>query len=65
MQAFKLIRDAPFRKMYDNWSEDMRGVIMKKVEKDVVGFAKHSSKYGYSRETKRLVENIYKILHHR
>jgi transposase len=40
LQAFKLFRGEPFRKMYDPWSEHMRRVILNKLETEALHFAK-------------------------
>jgi transposase len=38
-KAFKLFRGEPFRKMYDNWSDDRRLEILFTYESEVVNFA--------------------------
>ncbi len=40
LRAFKLFRGEPFKKMYDNWSEQMRGVILNRLETEAIRFAK-------------------------
>lgn len=50
LQAFSLFRDAPFKKMYDNWSEDMRHTVLGQLENEVVKFAEACIAHG-DRET--------------
>jgi transposase-like protein len=45
LRAFKLFRGAPFRKMYDPWSEHMRRVILNKLENEALHFAKSCLEY--------------------
>ena len=40
MQAFTFFRGEPFKKMYDNWSEHMRRVILNELETEAIRFAK-------------------------
>jgi transposase len=40
LRAFALFRGEPFKKMYDNWSEEMRRVILNKLETEALHFAK-------------------------
>ncbi|MCK4252518.1 hypothetical protein KAX97_13810 [candidate division WOR-3 bacterium] len=40
LRAFKLFRGEPFKKMYDNQSENMRRVILNKLEREAINFAK-------------------------
>jgi tetratricopeptide (TPR) repeat protein/transposase len=40
LRAFALFRGEPFKKMYDNWSEHMRRVILNKLETEALHFAK-------------------------
>ncbi len=40
LRAFALFRGAPFRKMYDPWSEHMRRVILNELETEALHFAK-------------------------
>ncbi len=38
LRTFTLIRDVPFKKMYDDWSESMRRVILNKLENEAINF---------------------------
>jgi transposase/tetratricopeptide (TPR) repeat protein len=40
LRAFRLFHGEPFRKMYDNWSEHMRRVVLNKLETEAIRFAK-------------------------
>ena len=44
--GFSLFRAAPFKKMYDNWSEDMRRTILGQLEKEALTFARLCSAQG-------------------
>ncbi|MBE0433154.1 helix-turn-helix domain-containing protein [candidate division WOR-3 bacterium] len=39
LHAFSLFRDAPFRKMYDDWSEDIRTTVLTNLENEAAKFA--------------------------
>jgi len=41
LRAFKLFRGEPFKKMYDNWSEHMRRMILNELETEVMHFAEN------------------------
>jgi transposase/tetratricopeptide (TPR) repeat protein len=40
LRAFVLFRGEPFKKMYDPWSEEMRRVILNRLETEAIHFAK-------------------------
>jgi transposase len=40
LRAFSLFRGEPFKKMYDPWSEHMRGMILNELETEALHFAK-------------------------
>jgi len=50
IHAFALFRDAPFKKMYDGWSEDMRSMVLGNLENEAIRYAQASSAHG-DRET--------------
>ncbi|MGB3479291.1 MAG: hypothetical protein WBB67_09035 [bacterium] len=60
--AFKLFRDEPFKKMYDPWSEQMRRVILNKLEKEAISFVKSCLKYKNTKDAKKILEKILKII---
>ncbi len=62
LRAFKLFRNEPFKKMYDNWSEHMRRVILNKLECDVINFAKSCLKHKNKADAKKVLEKITKII---
>jgi len=67
LQAFRLIRSAPFRKMYDNWSEDLRGVILNQLENETINITKscfvHKNKISpkFLTDVKKMFKKISKI----
>jgi hypothetical protein len=62
LRALSLFRDAPFRKMYDYWSEDMRCVILNQLESAAVDFAKFCSEHRDGRDAKKVLQKIFKIM---
>ena len=56
LNAFKLIRDEPFKKMYDRWSEDIRLQIIFDMEKNFTEFIKNCIKFN----EKKLAHSIQK-----
>ncbi len=66
-RAFALFRGEPFRKMYDNWSDHMRRVILNKLETEALHFAKscleHDNEiFQEKRQTPRNVTDARKAL---
>jgi DNA-binding SARP family transcriptional activator/transposase len=62
LRAFKLFRDGPFEKMYDNWSEHMRRVILNKLETEAIHFAESCLEHGNRADAKRVLEKVLKII---
>jgi transposase len=66
LRAFKLFRGEPFKKMYDNWSEQMRRVILNKLETEVIHFAESCLKYGNPPKSvadeKKVLEKVAEII---
>jgi transposase len=58
LHAFSLFRAAPFAKMYDNWSEDMRHTILESLETEAMKFAEACAAHG---DRKKGVETLQKI----
>lgn len=62
LRAFRIFRGEPFKKMYDNWSEDMRGVILNKLETEALHFAKCCLEHRNKRDAKKILEKVLKII---
>jgi len=62
LRAFKLFRGEPFRKMYDQWSEDMRHRILTQLETETVNFAKSCLVQNNKWDAKKVLEKILKII---
>jgi len=62
LHAFSLFRDAPFKKMYDNWSEDMRCTILGQLENEVTKFAEACSAHGDREKGIEILQKISKII---
>jgi tetratricopeptide (TPR) repeat protein len=62
LQAFSLFRGPLFRKMYDNWSEDMRQAILNQLEKELTAFSKASSEHNEQVSDIKILQKLYKIL---
>lgn len=62
LRAFNLFRGEPFRKMYDNWSEHMRRVILNKIESDVTSFTKSCLKHKNKKDAQKVFAKISKII---
>jgi len=58
LHAFSLFRDAPFKKMYDDWSEDMRNTVLGDLENEAVKFAEACSAHG---DREKGIEALQKI----
>lgn len=61
-QAFRLFRGEPFKKMYDDWSENRRVVILNKLETEAIHFANGCFEHGDRRTTKKTLGKITKII---
>ncbi len=64
LRAFTLIRGEPFKKMYDRWSERMRGVILNRIEAEAIHFAQGCMKHNDKEEAKRVLEKVSAIIPH-
>ncbi len=64
LQAFKLFRSEPFKKMYDPWSEQMRRVILNKLETEAIHFAKQSLAHKNKTDAKKVLEKATRIIPH-
>jgi len=62
LRAFRLFRGEPFKKMYDNWSENIRRVILNKLETEVVHFASGCLGHGNKTDARRILEKVLKII---
>ena len=62
LRAFSLFRGEPFKKMYDNWSENMRRVILNKLETEAIHFAKSCLGHRNKRDAKKISEKVLKII---
>ena len=62
LRAFKLFRGKPFRKMYDDWSEDKRLEILFAYETEVLSFAKELRARGRKYEAEKLLKKAKKIV---
>lgn len=61
-RAFKLFRGKPFRKIYDDWSEDKRLEILFAYETEVLSFAKELRARGRRYEAEKLLKKAKKII---
>jgi hypothetical protein len=61
IQGFKLIRGEPFKKMYDNWSEEMRRAILNELESVAADFVKTCSGHGNRKDAQKVFSKISKI----
>ncbi|KPJ71443.1 hypothetical protein AMJ52_08550 [candidate division TA06 bacterium DG_78] len=68
LRAFALLRGEPFKKMYDNWSENMRTVVLNRLETETIRFAKTHLSHKIQESLKDLhdirtvIENVLKII---
>ncbi len=62
LRAFKIFRGDPFKKMYDPWSEQMRRVILSKLENEAIHFADSCLKHQNKRDAQRVLQKIHGIL---
>jgi len=63
-RGFKLFRGEPFKKMYDNWSDDKRLEILFSYESEVISFAKELIKRGRTEEAEKLLQEAKEIIPH-
>ena len=62
LRAFKLFRGEPFKKMYDDWSDDKRLEVLFSYEKEVKTFADELRKRGKTEEAERVLERAERIV---
>jgi tetratricopeptide (TPR) repeat protein len=62
LRAFRIFRAEPFRKMYDQWSEDMRHRILIQLETAALDFAKSCLEHGDTRHAKRVLDKVARII---
>jgi transposase-like protein len=62
LRAFKLIRGKPFEKMYDSWSEQMRGVILNKVEQAAIQYTKMCVEERFPADIKKTITKVSEVL---
>lgn len=62
LRAFKLFRGEPFKKMYDQWSKDMRHRILTRLETEAIHFAKCSFEYGNKNDARKVLEKVLAII---
>ncbi len=59
--AFSLFKEKPFRKIYDNWSEDKRNEILNSYEKEILSFLKECVYNKEDNEMKEMLKKSKKI----
>lgn len=62
LHAFKLFRDEPFKKMYDDWSDDKRLEILFSYDTEVTTFIRELIKLGKKEEVERILKGAKKIV---
>jgi transposase/tetratricopeptide (TPR) repeat protein len=62
LRAFKLFRGEPFKKMYDNWSEDIRRVILNRLESGTINFTRSCLEHKNMADAKKVLEKVAKII---
>lgn len=62
LQAFSLFRGEPFRKIYDDWSEDMRCIILNQLESAALDFTKFCFAHSDGRDTRKVLQKISKMM---
>lgn len=61
-RAFALLRGAPFAKMYDNWSEEMRSAILNRLESETMSFAEGCMVHNSETEARRVLKKVLTII---
>jgi transposase len=61
-QAFRLFRDEPFKKMYDDWSDDKRLEMLFNYETEMKNFIIELMKREKEKEAKKMLEKARKII---
>ena len=62
LRVFKLFRGEPFKKMYDDWSDDKRLEILFRYENEVLSFANQLVSRGRKEEAEKLLKNAERIV---
>ena len=62
LQAFKLFRGEPFKKMYDDWSDDRRLEVLFSYEEEVKAFVNELFKRGRTEEAERVLTRAERIV---
>jgi len=62
LHAFKLFRREPFKKMYDPWSEQMRLVILNKLETEAIQFVQGCLNHGNRKDGQKVIKKVLKII---
>jgi len=62
LHAFSLFRAVPFKKMYDNWSEDMRNTVLGNLENEATKFAEACSAHGDREKSIKILQKISEII---
>jgi transposase-like protein len=63
-RAFKLMRGEPFRKMYDNWSENMRRAISNRSGAEVLNFANDCIEHNNKKDAEKVVHWSNRVIPH-
>ncbi|MBA7552067.1 hypothetical protein ES705_44620 [subsurface metagenome] len=64
LHALSLFRGEPFKKMYDNWSDDMRHIILTQLEKATIDFAESCFAHKNRSDALKVLRKISKIIPH-
>ena len=62
LRAFQLFRKAPFAGMYDNWSENMRRVLLNRLESEITHFKQSCQKHKDMTSHQRIRARFSKII---
>ena len=62
IRAFSLFRGEPFKKMYDDWSDDKRLEVLFSYESEVISFAKELRARGRKDEAEKLLRKAERIV---
>jgi transposase len=62
LHAFSLFRAAPFEKMYDDWSEDMRTRILGNLENEAMKFSESCSAHGDREKGTATLQKLSEII---
>ncbi len=61
-QAFRLLRDGPFSRSYDAWSEDMRNRILSRFEQEAQRFVRTCWSRRNRQDARRTAEHLRRII---